>query len=295
MPLKKLKHAGFLTRKYVPRYWARLMDHTVTPVINAATGPAWKPEVTAMADGQFPMDAFVHRSAPMADWSRHDVPRRAFVLWTGANEMPPARMEALKQIHGMLEGVAELVLVTPETIGNWVVEGSAIHPAYEHLSLVHRSDYLRCYLMHHHGGGYIDLKPPTGSWADAFDLAETDEGAWVIGYPEIMSRHATYMESPMGRLLRRRYRSLAGNGSFIVRPYTPFTSMWFEEVEARMNYFQAALARNPAVDPFGFGGGYPVPWSALLGQVFQPAQLPYLEHVRLDPQLRPVMGGDRTI
>ena len=32
-----------------------------------------------------------------------------------------------------------------------------VHPAYEYLSLVHRSDYLRCELLHRYGGLYADL------------------------------------------------------------------------------------------------------------------------------------------
>ena len=58
----------------------------------------------------------------------------------------------------------DLVLVTPDNLGEWLVDDSPLHPAYEDLSLIHRSDYLRGYLMHHHGGGYIDIKQPLGSW-----------------------------------------------------------------------------------------------------------------------------------
>ena len=53
--------------------------------------------------------------------------------------------------------------MTPANLQDWVVAGHPLHPAYNDLSLVHRSDYLRAYLLHHHGGGYCDLKRPIKS------------------------------------------------------------------------------------------------------------------------------------
>ncbi|MEU5467039.1 hypothetical protein [Kocuria salsicia] len=49
-------------------------------------------------------------------------------------------------------------LVTPENLSDWVLPQHPLHRAYENLSLVCRSNYLRASLTHHHGGGYCDLK-----------------------------------------------------------------------------------------------------------------------------------------
>lgn len=49
-------------------------------------------------------------------------------------------------------------LVTPKNLSDWVLPQHPLHRAYENLSLVCCSKYLRVSLTHHHGGGYCDLK-----------------------------------------------------------------------------------------------------------------------------------------
>lgn len=115
----------------------------------------------------------------------------------------------------------------------------------------------------------------------------------VIGYPEYSRAHIAALETRAGADLRHRFAHVAGNGAFIARAGTPFTTLWLDEVDARLRYYDAALRRHPATDPFGRNDGYPVPWSCLQGQVFQPLQLKFGDHVTLDPRLRPVIGGHR--
>ena len=78
----------------------------------------------------------------------------------------------------------EVVLVSPDNLVEWLIPDSPIHPAYERLSLVHRSDYLRSYLMHHHGGGYADIKRDYGDLTPCFDRLENSNRQWLLGYPE---------------------------------------------------------------------------------------------------------------
>ena len=111
--------------------------------------------------------------------------RRVFVLWTDERSLTANRAAALDGMRRVCaaEGV-RVELVTPETLDLWTgphaataagcgglplpASGSSssnnrlppLHPAYEHLSAVHRSDYLRAYLALHWGGGYCDLKRP---------------------------------------------------------------------------------------------------------------------------------------
>ena len=61
-----------------------------------------------------------------------------------------------------------------------------IHPAYNFLSNIHRSDYLRCYFMHILGGGYADIKFYTknNNWCDAFNLINTEYQIQIIGEKE---------------------------------------------------------------------------------------------------------------
>lgn len=76
-----------------------------------------------------------------------------------------------------------MILVTPENVADFIVEGSPFHPIYEHLSLVHRSDYLRAYLMYHHGGAYTDLKRQRGSLTEAIELLNADPDRWLVAGP----------------------------------------------------------------------------------------------------------------
>ena len=72
-----------------------------------------------------------------------------------------------------------LQVVTDENIGSFNVSTDPIHPAIfaGQLSMNHRVDYLRAYMMHHHGGGYHDVKPPGRSWSTVFDVYE-DPHVW---------------------------------------------------------------------------------------------------------------------
>ncbi|WP_216442086.1 hypothetical protein, partial [Arcanobacterium phocae] len=116
-----------------------------------------------------------------------------------------------------------MVLITPASLREWLVPGQPLHPTYKYLSLVHRSDYLRAYLMHHHGGGYIDLKAPIGSWEAAFDRAQADSTAWVSAYGEVNAKASARFPGPMGRDIALYWKQLVGTSAMIVRSHTPFT------------------------------------------------------------------------
>lgn len=220
--------------------------------------------------------------APPADAALSELPRRVFVLWTGDNPLTPNRARNLKQLREVI-GVP-VVLVTPQTLHEWLVPGHPIHPAYEHLSLVHRSDYLRAYLMHHHGGGYIDLKAPVGSWAAAFDRMERDPEAWLSSYGEINAMASARFPGPMGRDIATHWKSLVGTSAMIARSHTPFTGEWIREVDRRMDALSARLAANPGGARLG-GPCYPVSWTDLLGKVWQPLQFKHFEHVSVEDDL----------
>ena len=214
------------------------------------------------------------------------VPRRVLAFWTGTNVMSPARAHALEGLrNGPLSAPVELI--TPERLAEIEVPGHPLHAAYEHLSLVHRSDYLRAYSLHHHGGGYCDVKRVERSWSPAFELIDSDPEVWLVGYPELTARHTARVPGRIGRHLRRHHAALPGMGAYIVRPATPLTAEWLAEVERRLDRHSEALARHPG-DAYGRNPGYPIAWTELLGEVLQPLALKHNRHVRLDPRIAPV-------
>lgn len=210
------------------------------------------------------------------------IPRRVFALWTGDNDLTPNRARNLDAMRDKLG--AEVVLVTPANLHDWVDDTRPLHPAYEHLSLVHRSDYLRAYLLHHYGGGYMDIKEPRHSWREAFDQAEADAEAWYTGRPET---HATDIAPLPGRLGRDMWLSwtrTVGMASAICRAGSPLTAEWIDEINHRLDIHHDALAASPGDTRMG-GFGYPLKWQTIGSNVLHPLQLKYLDHVRTDRRL----------
>src|SRR4051794_408381 len=79
----------------------------------------------------------------------------------------------------------EPLLITPDNLGKWVVPEEPLHSAYPLLSVMHRADYLRAYLMFHHGGGYADIKPQTGDWTAAVERVASSPRFVAAGYREV--------------------------------------------------------------------------------------------------------------
>lgn len=170
------------------------------------------------------------------------VARSIWCFWTGNNPLTPNRERALS----LMREHNPIVLVTPDNLHEVEVEGHPYHPAYEHLSLVHRSDYLRAYVMHHYGGGYSDVKPHARSWTSAFDrLDAATSSTWAVGYPERSASDVAQLTGRLGRDLRLHHRLLIGLCGFIFRRASPFTSEWLNEVECRLTHLQPALEAHP--------------------------------------------------
>lgn len=217
------------------------------------------------------------------------VPRRIFVLWLGDAPMSKERRSGLASLKHKSE--AELVLVRDDDISDWIVPGHPLHPAFAHLSAIHRSDHLRTYLMHFHGGGYADVKPTTGSWLPAFELIDSTD-LLGVGYQEIgrhgvavngvNTQYGKYQPSNLMwwkyRFLQLNYRHLLGNCAYIFRPASDITYQWYCEQLRRLDEVLPALLQHPAQYPKERGGvsydgvvsRYPVPWSYLLGDIFHP-------------------------
>lgn len=265
------------TRAY--RAWEgsalNLQRHRIRSGIAARLVPA------AFWYGRYP-HTFVERRPPENLGGASLLPRRIWVCWTGPNEMSDARRRGLEQIERLNAG-ARVDLVTPANLADFIVEGHPLHPAYEHLSYTHRADYLRAYLMHHHGGAYSDIKPMATSWARHFGQVE-ETGAWMLG-PVLRTPYETGAnQGKLGAHMRRYYRGLMTGGALVARSHTALTAEWLREVDRRMTYAAPALMEFPH-DESGDGAhaGYPLAWMELLGEVLQPLLLKHSKHVLVDP------------
>src|SRR5689334_3269690 len=93
-----------------------------------------------------------------------------WLAWTGTNRLSDLLALCLISVVRHNGADFEVVVVTPENPRQYVDP----HPAYDYLSLVHRADYLRLYLLHRYGGIYLDmdtigLRPLTAIYADLAD------------------------------------------------------------------------------------------------------------------------------
>jgi hypothetical protein len=79
-----------------------------------------------------------------------------YVFWTGDNDMSSNRIKCLEDLKKRSE--ANVILVNNKNLHEYILKSNPLHPSYGYLSETHKSDYLRTYFMHFHGGGYSDVK-----------------------------------------------------------------------------------------------------------------------------------------
>ena len=210
---------------------------------------------------------------------------RIFIFWTGTNELTPNRIKCVENINYITN--VNVILITKDNLLEWVVKDYPLHPAYEYLSSVHKADYLRCYFMHHHGGGYTDIKSHTKSWVESFKKLNISNNMIGIGYSEVEGGIAVVKDKILYEEMSKNYKSLIGNCSYIFKPNTAFTKEWYEELHTLLDNKFETLKLNPASnhrDHLGLWLGdrysnYPLEWSEILGQIFHPLNYKYKEYI----------------
>jgi FkbM family methyltransferase len=205
-------------------------------------------------------------------YSPQSEPYQVICFWgsTPMSSTRAASLDALPQSTG-----CHVLCLTPETFADIAVPAHPIHPAFPYLSDVHKSDYVRTYMMHHYGGGYTDIKRQTGSWRPAFDALLTSD-ALLVGYPEVSPDGVAYPP------VMHAWDSLVGNGAYICKPRTELTTEWFTAMEALLTERLDALRQSPACHPRaqrGDGTPYPLEWNEMLGRIFHRVCFAYRDRI----------------
>ena len=144
-------------------------------------------------------------------WSR-------VLFLTGHNEMSANRQRCLASMKENI-GVP-LILITPDNLQEYILDSHPLHEAYPYLSNVHKSDYLRAYFMHHHGGGYADINY---IMVTGLQFSRNWKMQKCVSYR--LSRKSADVSMPRWGILGKTYAriiDLVGNCSYICKPYTPF-------------------------------------------------------------------------
>lgn len=287
---RQAKHLAFLARKKVRGNYIRARDVAFTAYDRFVP---YEFDVDRHRDswGNLPRMYFLDREPPPETTTDSPAQGVAYCFWTGDNPLTPGRRAGLDSMRAHNPDL-ELILVTPSNLDDYVLLDHPLHPAFAHLSLNHRSDYLRAYFMHHHGGGYSDIKQTDHGWTGALKALNDNPQSWAIGYPEVSSASCGGRDLKLGPDIRRRYASLIGCGTYFFRPNTPFTAEWLREVERRLDFYRDQLAATPG-NMWGDNPGYPIGWIELGSDLFHPLQLKYLAHIAQDPALLPHLDDHR--
>jgi hypothetical protein len=226
---------------------------------------------------------------------KYGVPLVLWCYWSG-NEMNHSRK---KSFDCLLEHVGlPVFLVNRSTFRQLEVPGFPIHPAFEYLSAVHQSDYVRAYLWHLYGGAWHDVKATKVNFSQVWDKFKDPE-VFLVGKPEYSKGPARVLDRE-GRWMPDFWRELVSVIAWVGRPQTSFSKEVLSDFHFILDQHIDALRQNPGRHPrekkietdnlfklnllklaFHFKGrglSYPLPWT-LFGNVFHPLNLHYKSNV----------------
>lgn len=231
--------------------------------------------------------------------------RPLYILWCGENEMSEDRKRCLNTLYE--NSGCKVQMITHENLNDYILPEAPLHPAYEYLTYTHRSDYLRAYLMHYHGGAYSDIKALNQSWAASFEKLN-DEHTWVVGTPlpdannvrhKDLRRDLNLDDLVNGKGEKspyfKYYVKYICSNAYIMKPETPLTYSWFHQMTGRLDIFFNDLKKQPAKFPqdryklrsqnpicrlFKLGKSkYPLYWNDILGDIYYPLVYQYRDHI----------------
>ena len=274
--VRQMKHRAFVA--YKRARWA--VYETTEPLVQAFR--RCRPFVYRPEDFE---GTFLARDVALTRRTNEPVPRKIYCFWTGKNDIPAIRLQSLESMRAVNPG-SEVVLVTPDNLARYVLPGHPLHEAYEGLSFVHRADYLRCYFLNFHGGGYADIKPLKHGWTGAFDRMDASD-AWLMGYRNpIRLMTPNFTDRRMERLMVRTSSIRLGQNAYISRPRTPITEEWWRELNNALDRVADRLGQSPgATRSESIVPGYPLAWNEILAQILDPLTLKYSDNVLYEQSL----------
>ncbi len=220
-----------------------------------------------------------------------------FCMWAGTNPMSSQRIQALWSIYNNTR--CPVVYINHQSLRDWEKPEYPYHPAFEYLSATHKSDYMRCYLMHHYGGGWADIKHTSADWRPHFKTLR-NSNALALGYQEIADG-IPHIKGPLGDELRANYRQNIGLCAFIYKRSSVITKEWYDALINKLNERLPELEQHPANHPQdqlntilsnGTKSRYPLRWAELLGEIFHPIHYEHRDNI-LQEKIAPRFSGYR--
>lgn len=274
---RRAKHRAFRAWLPVRRRWISITEPAVQ---------AWHRWYPYRYEPEDFGDLFITRYSDPIDQTAAltQLPRVVYVFWTGDNPMPDVRQRNLDSLIAVNPNL-DVRVVTAANLHDHLLPGQPLHPAFEHLSFIHRSDYLRCYMMNFHGGGYADIKAHRHDWSPAFDCLEASD-AWVLGYRNpVRWMTPNFADPALQRLMVRTSDQRIGQTAFICRPQTPYTREWWRRLNEILDQRADALASDPGClnrseDPYALG------FTEILAQIIDPLSVKYRDRILFDETIK---------
>lgn len=192
-----------------------------------------------------------------------------FCSWTSTNPMSPQRSECLLSIYA--QTACPVMFLSPGNIPHWELASHPFHEGYRYLSATQKADYLRCYVMHHFGGGHTDIKQTSRPWTGFFQALRDAPDHVCLGYTEIGPHGVAPVGGPLEAEMRENFARLIGNCAYVFKRKTEFTYEWMIRTHAMLDANLEALRLHPAQHPQdhlgvtlpdGTTSQYPLPWMA---------------------------------
>jgi hypothetical protein len=193
-----------------------------------------------------------------------------------------AAFDSLRQNTGV-----ENIHLTRDTLPDWLEPSLPLHPSFWNLSAGHQCDYLRCYMLHVHGGGYSDIKPTSKCWIPFFDALDASSAVGA-GYTEVGPHGVALVGGELERAMKENFDKLIGCGAMIFRPRSEFTTEWFKRLTALLDAKAGELGEHPAQLPADHQGAwyadgtpsrYPMAWTEVMGKIFHPLVYEYRQSI----------------
>lgn len=173
------------------------------------------------------------------DISRYTNKKVVYCFWVGDKEITKNRKENLDTIRKNI-GV-DVILVKEKDLYKYTkITKHPLHKSYKYLSATQKSDYLRCYFLHHFGGGYTDIKRQTQNWSPFFDKLYNSD-MYALGYKKREGQVVSWKKEVVDS-----WRELIGPASNIFKCNTPFTNEWYNNMNIMLDTKYEELKQNPA-------------------------------------------------
>jgi len=162
--------------------------------------------------------------------------KKLWCFWANLNNLTTNRKKSLDLLY-KFAGV-DIELVTENSIYDLEIKECPIHEGFKYLSDTDKGDYARCYLTHHYGGGYTDIKPFTMNWNKYFDYLENPI-IDLVGPPEPGPYAIAYEPA------KSDYHNLVCVHKYILRKKSIISTEWYKEVNKLLDENLISLISNP--------------------------------------------------